>query len=216
MNHNLLTFFLQVAFLFYSCNQVDKKSIVARKEIISNLSSDKDQIKQLIRQVLTWADSKNSIEILPVLTDQKNEMHIGFNLKKHKQNLEKLEQTNWFTKEFIENYNHLILTLEDGLKNGIYDTWLVGELPSFAFANNVSPLCNCQDSQEWDNIEIQEINLTKQAGEFIWKWGNPNKNSNWNNFAYKFRVKKDNGTWKITYMSGFDWKESTRKNEKIK
>src|SRR5690606_13987919 len=134
----------------------------------------KEQIQNLIRQVLNWADTKNSIDLLPTIADSKDSVYIGFDLDKHKQNLDKLRQTNFFATEFIENYNQIILTLDKGLRNGKYDQWLVGDLPTFIFANDVDPWCLCQDvpydrPNPYDFIEINIINSDK--GEVDWKWG---------------------------------------------
>ena len=138
MKHIKLTTLI-FGLLLFGCNQADNKTTSVKEEKVSNSTDDKEQIQNLIRQVLNWADTKNSIDLLPVLADSKDSVYIGFDLDKHKQNLAKLQQTNFFATEFIENYNQIILTLEKGLKNGNYDQWLVGDLPTFNFVSDVDP-----------------------------------------------------------------------------
>jgi hypothetical protein len=205
--------------LLLGCNQAETQttSVIGGKAPIS--TADKEQIQNLIKQVLNWADSKNSIDLLPTLTDSKDSSYIGFNLEKHKRNLEKLKTTNFFSTEFIGNYNQIILTLDKGLRNGKYQQWLVGELPTFAFANDVDPWCLCQDvpydkPNPWDFIEISIVKLNNENGEAEWKWGKfeLNKDPGWKDFSYKFRVVKENNRWKIAYLTGFDFKESTQKD----
>src|SRR5437660_8470856 len=75
-------------------------------------SKDKEEIQNLIRKVLTWSHSKRSIDLLPVLSDNKDSSCIGFDFDKHKSNLEVLKKTNLFAEEFIENYNQIIRTLD--------------------------------------------------------------------------------------------------------
>lgn len=201
--------------LLFGCNQADNKITSIKEETTS--IDDKEKIQNLIRQVLNWANSKNSIDLLPVFSDNKDSVYIGFDLDKHKQNLNKLRQTNLFATEFIENYNQIILTLDKGLKEGYYGKWLVGDLPTFIFSNDHSPWCNCQDNDDWNKVELRVITLTDNEGELEWTWGNlsTDKYSEWKDFAYKFRVVEENDKWKIAYMTGFDFKESTRKDGQL-
>lgn len=219
MKHIKLTTLI-FGLLLFGCNQAENKTTSVAAEKVSSLTDDKEQIQNLIRQVLNWADSKNSIDLLPVLTDSKDSICIGFDLDKHKQNLDKLRQTNFFATEFIDNYNQIILTLDKGLRNGKYDQWLVGDLPTFIFANDVDPFCMCQDvpydkPNPWDFIEVSIVNLDK--GEVNWKWGKTELNGapGWKEFTYRFRVVKENDKWKIAYLTGFDFKESTRKDGQL-
>ena len=216
MKHIKLTTLI-FGLLLFGCNQSDTKTALVTEEKVSTSVNDKEQIQNLIRQVLNWADTKNSIDLLPVLTDSKDSVYIGFDLDKHKQNLDKLQQTNFFTTEFIENYNQIILTLDKGIRNGNYDQWLVGDLPTFIFANDHSPWCNCQDNDDWNKVEVRVIKLTDKEGELEWTWGNlsADTHSSWKEFAYKFRVVKENDKWKIVYLTGFDFKESTRKDGQL-
>jgi len=219
MKHIKLTTLI-FGLLLFGCNQANNKMTSVTEEKTSISTDDKEQIQNLIRQVLNWADTKNSIILLPVLTDSKDSVYIGFDLEKHKHNLDKLRQTNLFATEFIENYNQIILTLDKELRNGNYDQWLVGDLPTFIFANDVDPWTMCQDvpydkPNPFDFIEVNIINSDK--GEVDWKWGKLELNSDagWKNFTYKFRVVKENDKWKIAYLTGFDFKESTRKDGQL-
>ena len=206
--------------LLFGCNQADTKTTSVSKEKVSTSVADKKQIQNLIRQVLNWAETKKTIDLLPVIADSKDSVYIGFDLGKHKQNLDKLRQTNLFATEFIENYDQIILTLDKGLKSSKYNPWLVGDLPTFIFANDVDPWTMCQDvpydkPNPYEFVEINIINLDK--GEAEWKWGKLELNADktWKDFSYKFRVVKEKDKWKIAYLTGFDFKESTRKDGKL-
>lgn len=132
--------------------------------------------------------------------------------------LDKLRETNFFATEFIENYNQIILTLDRKLREDKFEKWLVGDLPTFKFANDINPWCLCQDipydkPNPWDLVEVKVINLNRGKGELVWKWGKTELNEapGWKEFTYRFIVTKENGKWKIAYLQGFDLKESTRK-----
>jgi hypothetical protein len=215
------------ALCLFSCirNNEHKKSAVKVNNInktlkSSNISNDKQEIQNLIRKVLNWGESKNSINLLPTLTDSKDSIYVGFDLEKLSVNLKKLKETNFFSSGFIDNYNQIILTLDKRLRNEEFNKWLVGDLPTFGFANDIGPWCLCQDvpydkPNPWNLVEVVIINLNNEKGKLYWKWGKPELNGapGWKEFTYKFDVEKENGKWKVSYLQGFDFKESIRKDD---
>ncbi len=203
-----------------SCNQKNKPATTTDDKLVnletSDKSTDKKEIQNLIRQVLYWADSKGHIDLLPVVTDSNDSAYIGFDLDKHKQNLEKLKSTGFFSPEFIENYNQIIMTLDNGLRNGKYEKWLVGDLPTFNFANDYSPWWCGQESFSIEKSEIELIKLDKEKGEFYFICGDKVAGcEGMENYKMRFSVIKENNKWKISYLEGFDFKESTRKDGEL-
>ena len=177
-------------------------------------ASDTGQVEQLIRKVLVWADSKNSINLLPMLTDKRDSFYIGFDLNKHNENLDKLRGTDFFANEFINNYDQIILTLDKKLRNKNFEPWMVGDLPTFPFANDVDPWCDCQDYLDWDSVVVQVIQINGNRWNLRWKWGNPEVagDPGWREFYYDFTAIKENGKWRVAYMNGFDFHEGTGKD----
>jgi hypothetical protein len=202
-----------IAFSVMACSTGEQKD-KATTESKSSVSEDsKEQIQNLMRNALFWTDTNKTVDLLPTIADAKDSLYIGFDLKQHKQNMEKLKASHFFAKEFIDNFNQIIETLDQKLRNKEIEPWLVGDLPSFRFANDVNPWCECQDipydqPNPWNLIEIEMSDIPK--GEGIWKWGKleGNTDTSWKNFAYKFRVVKEEEQWKIAYLQGFDFKES--------
>lgn len=218
-NIKLYISIVMLTFLTCSQNKASNNPTVQKIGVAKTvaISKDYEEIQTLIRQVLNWAESKESINLLPVLTDSNDSVYIRFDLKKHKENLDKLHQTGFFAKEFIDNYNQIILTLDQKIRNKEYDEWFVGDLPTFLFANDVDPWTSCQDvpydePSPWSYIEIKEIKLSDRSGEFEWKWGKlkPDTDPGWKNFSYRFNVVIEKNEWKISYLRGFDFTESTR------
>jgi hypothetical protein len=178
-------------------------------------SADKDEIQNLIRQMLNWANSKKSIDVLPVLS--KDSICTGFDFDKHKLNLEKLKETNLFADEFIENYNQIILTLDRKIKSKELEKWNIYELPTFSFSNDIDPWCLCQDvpydnPNPWDLVEVRIINLNSEKGNLYWKWGKLelNNGKGWKEFTYRFKVVKESSKWKISYLEGFELNNGIR------
>jgi hypothetical protein len=216
MRHFKLSIFF-FGLLLFSCSHADSKKTSVTENQTPTTTDDKEQIQNLIRQMLNWSESKNSINLLPVLTDSKDSSCVGFDFDKHKLNLDKLRKTNLFAEEFIENYNQIILTLDKKIKNREFEKWNIYELPTFNFANDVDPWTLCQDvpydnPNPYDLVEVIVIKSDNEKADLNWTWGKLELNSDksWKKFTYKFRVVKENSNWEIAYLRGFDFKESTR------
>jgi hypothetical protein len=123
-------------------------------------------------------------------------------MKRLKENLNKLEQTGFFSKDFIENYNHIIRTIDKKLRNKELEEWHIGDLPTFNFINGINPWCQCQGFSKENVGNVEIIKIDNSSGDLKWQW---EKGSSWQDFIV--RVVKENNKWKITYMEGFDYKE---------
>ena len=181
------------------------QSIETITEKISQV--DKTEIQRLIREVLKWADSDNSIDLLPVNSNENDSIYIEFKQEKMNQNIYKLSETDFFSKEFIENYKQIILALDKKLKTNDfeYGPWYIGDMPPFDFSNSVNPWCQCQDNMEWNLVEVEQI----EGNEFQWKWGglNDETHQSWKDFKYKFNVIREDSIWKISFLEGFNVNE---------
>jgi hypothetical protein len=216
-----LKFVISIPLGLVSCNQhnsdhtassVKTNTITTSK--VADVSKDKQEIQNLIRETLQWADSKR-FDLLPTLMDSKDSTYVGFDLDKLRLNLEILKKTDFFSVKFIENYNQIILTLDKKFKNKEFGTWSANDLPVFHFANDVDPWCLCQDNMSWNAVEVKVAKLNSENGELYWTWGGPELNGaspDWKDFSYKFDVEKENGKWKISYLQGFDFEESVKKD----
>jgi hypothetical protein len=197
-----------LAFLLISSLACQNKTVKSNFDESLNSTDtikDKLEIQKLISDAMHWANSQNSFDFLPGLLDKKDSIYIGFDLNLHKNNIAKISKTGYFSKEFIENYDRLILALDKNLKEKVYSPWRFGELPTFGFANDVNPWCDCQETPDGDtirnNLSIFLIKLNKDRGEFMWSW----KIKAYDNFKFKFIVVKTKDHWQISYLPGFDY-----------
>jgi len=166
-----------------------------------------DEIKNVLLQVFAWADSKDAIELLPAVSDLQDSIYTGFDFDLHRKNIEALMKTNLFSIEFIENYNQIILSLDKGLKEKMYNEWYIGDLPTFIFANGINPWCMCQTLTSDAVGDLEIININDTCSELIWRWP-----SGYDWLDFKIKTRKENGVWKISYLQGFDFTESIRKD----
>lgn len=213
---------LTLLLLSTSCSQVKEntQSVVTLNKDTSTIAvetaaaNDRLAIQTLIRNLLNWSQLHN-VDLLPAV--EKDSIYIGFDSTALKQTIEKLRATNFFSATFIQNYNEIIWTLDSDLRNKKIAQWNIHEPPPFAFANDIDPWCLCQDvpydkPNPWDLVEVEVLNLSDKKGSLYWKWGKPELNNDpgLKKFRYKFDVEKEQGTWKISYLQGFDYKEATK------
>jgi hypothetical protein len=209
--NNLKHLILILGLIFLSCNQNGQSILKTDKSLDSY--KDKKDIQRLIKDVLTWSDSKDAINLLPVFS--KDSVY-SFDMNKHQSNLDKLKKTNFFANEFIDNYNQIILTLDKNLRNGIYDKWLVGDLPTFIFANDYDPWWDGQEHFSLDSADVKMINLNNTSGEFYFVCGATGTYCQGvEDYKMKFQVVKQDGKWKISHMEGFDYKKGITKDGEL-
>ncbi|WP_338815121.1 hypothetical protein V9L05_08420 [Bernardetia sp. Wsw4-3y2] len=121
-------------------------------------------------------------------------------MEAQKNSIKRLEKSGFFAKEFLENYEKLSATMDEKLKNESA-VWQVGDLSPF-IDSGVNALCNCQDYPEkyWEKLLLSKFEKQGEETAFIWTLDN--------GFIYKVRAKKENEIWKISYLEGFDKKNS--------
>lgn len=203
---------LLVSLFLYGCNNDKTKAVITiekKVENTTNVTTDEEQIESLVKQLYKWQESKTSIIGFVPIPDKNDSIYVGMDLKELKKGIKVLRESNFFSNEFLDNYNRIVLTIDKKLKNKDFE-WIVGELPPFG--NDANAWCNCQDypyDNPWDNMKFEFISINNENAVLTWTWGN----SEWSkDFNYKVKVIKIGGKWKISYLQGFDFYEFTRKN----
>ncbi len=217
-----------VAILFVGCGNKEASETAVTSEADTlktespamenvQVADDRTQLQNLVRKVLNWASAKQSIGVFSALEDPKDSLYTGFDLRVHERNVEGLKKTGFFAKEFTDNYDKIIRTLDKNLRSGKYGQWLVGDLPSFRFANDVNPWCACQDvpfdnPNPYDYLEVDDLKIENGTATANWYWGNRPGSSALadREYPYRFRAVKENDVWKISYMQEFDFDDAVK------
>ena len=162
------------------------------------VSGDSAELTAFIRDVYKWKETKSSPDDFYPKSDSKDSSYIGIDWVAQAKRQKELEATNFFSKEFLDNYNNIATTIDKRLKDGSF-SWLVGDLPPFG--NDTNPWCNCQDSPDdyWKIISVSNIKTADSDVSFRWSFDNQ--------MFYRAVASKASGSWKVKYLQGFDYKE---------
>lgn len=190
-----------LSFLWLSATSfapVNQDFVFAKKSIV--YATDQQQIETLIRKTYEWVETKNSNDDFNAIVNKKGDKYIGLDTKAHAKRMEELKKTNFFSQEFLDNYNKIALKIGDNLKTNKME-YFVGDLPPYG--NDANFWCDCQDGPEnyWKTISINITKIETTKASLNWAWKGKTK--------YKIRVVKETGTWKIAYMEGFDYNSLT-------
>lgn len=206
MKHSTFLITLLLGLFLLGCRQAGTKNSSSQSDAIVDSNGDKEQIGNLVKQVLKWHEKNGVLAGFEPIFEPNDSLVKGMNLTVLKPELKKLTESKLFDKEFVDNYENVVLTIDKKIKSK-ETQWIEGDMPPYAGAD---PWCNCQDipyDNPWDKIEITFQNLDKDNATLTWTWGN----SDWSkDFNYKVKAKKTDGTWKISYLQGFDINEFVR------
>ena len=180
------SFSLCLLIIFSACSQTGKTP---------GSSEEKEAIQKLVQDLYEWNETQNSGDDFAPL-ENNDSIYEGLDLKLHEKRMEKLRESHFFTEEFLENYNKSALGIDKKLRNKSLE-WYVGDLPPFG--NDASPWCNCQDNPEqfWKKLSVHNLKLHDNSASFTWV-------SEWEKLRYLLKADKKDGSWKISYMEGFD------------
>jgi hypothetical protein len=187
---SVLTSFLLLSSLF-GISQV--KSVGQNKE---DFKTDSIELRTLIFKMLKWHENDQG-EDFPLISDySKDGIYHGIDWAAHQKRVKQLENTGFFTIEFISRYQQIAIHLDKELKSN-NEKYYVGELPPYDHANE---WCTCQDypTNAWKRLKIINLKINNNSATFKWTWAS--------NFSYSVKALMVDGQWKISELEKFDVK----------
>jgi hypothetical protein len=164
----------------------------------SNENEDSIKLTKLIRELYKWhaTDTTGHDGFKPLKKNITDTFYSSIDLSENYEAIERLKKTGLFTVDFLNDYRKIAVRMDEELRNG-KSIWPEGELPTFQ--DDVDEWCSCQDYPDnyLDKINLVSMSFNKDDVSFKWTWGG--------NDFYKVKAKKENGSWKISYLEGFDY-----------
>ncbi|MCD9854895.1 hypothetical protein LUD75_09275 [Epilithonimonas sp. JDS] len=169
-------------------------------------NSDSVALLQLTKNLYDWEENKSKTEDFPTIQkDKKDTVYSEIDFKKHQSRLQDLRNSNLFSEKFISNYNRIASSIDKELQKGTM-VYNIGELPPYG--NGSNPWCNCQDVPDGflDKIWIMNLAIKENIASYNWSWGD--------GLVYHIEAIRENKSWKILNMDGFDYDSFIRTFQK--
>jgi hypothetical protein len=171
------------------------------KQTISK--TDSAELTTLVRNIYKWHMSKRSNDFPYKFSKPADSIFSGIDWYAYDRNIEDVNKTNFFSKEFITKHRKIALSIDSSMKQADIEWRNINDgIP--IWDTDADDWCGCQDYPDnyWKTITLHEFSLRQDTLTFYWTWGNENGiQAN----KYELKANKENGTWKISYMEGFKY-----------
>jgi hypothetical protein len=206
--HKPLLYCLPAVLLLSACggankaDKVDTGKVVIRTTItpptaVIDRIDDSVKITALVRAMYKWQETAGAKPdgFVPTKKYPTDTLNTGIDLQNTGIAIEKLRKLGFFAEDFLNDYKNVAVRMDKELRDGS-SLWPDGELPTFQ--GDVNEWCNCQDNPDnyWEKLTITNLKINNDQADFKWTWGDK--------FFYHTKAKKVAGTWKISYLEGFD------------
>jgi hypothetical protein len=179
--------------------KTDSTSVDTAKTQVTNIiNKDTVELTGLVRKLYKWHETAklkhNGFKALK--NNPADTLYTSIDLVETEKAIEELKATGLFADSFLNDYRQIAARMDKELRNGS-SLWPDGELSTFG--DDSDAWCNCQDfpvDNYWNIIKLTNIVISNNEATFKWTWGG--------DFFYNMKAVKTNGTWKISYMQGFD------------
>ena len=168
--------------------------------ISSAIESAEDIDSILLRRVsemYEWYFTSETYQDFPVTGN--DTMFTEIDWQAMEQRIDQLRQTGFFADEFLLNFHKIAENIDQQLKSNEME-YYIGYYPPYG--NGANPWCNCQDYPDefWKDMELEKVTINEGGASANWSFAD----TSWDQ-SYQIHLKKKSGTWKISYLQGFDY-----------
>lgn len=163
-------------------------------------TDDSLAITQLLKDMYKWhAKDELTGDFDVYLAHPDDTIYAGIDQEAHSKRIKAIKSSDFFTDKFIDNYDKIASAIDTELKKGTA-VYVVGEFPPYG--NESDPWTHSQDSADdyWKIFTLTDIKYKGENVDCVWSW---------KDYAYSFKLIKENGTFKIDEMEGFNFKDFT-------
>lgn len=157
-----------------------------------SFKSDSLEITHLVTETYRWYC--NNVSQLDFDVIEKDSFQVGIDSIKLLGIIDKLKESDYFSKNFIDNYEKLGLAADSIMRSGKY---YYNEI-NFNFQSaDIWTHSQDFDLKIWEKLKFTDLNIKGDEASI-----------KWHTEEYKdksvVKLKKDNGKWKISYLDGID------------
>jgi hypothetical protein len=186
--------FLAVITFWVSCCSCNNTKSGDNKS--SDRATDSTEIVKLLHTAYKWhgTEGKDIIDFAVIVKDS---FQVGIDTVKVNHILYTLKRTNYFSAEFLQNYQKISRQVDYKLK---HDSVKYYNEINFSF-QDADPWTFFQDDfgNYWDSLKISGIAINADTASLEWQLRNQNDTD-----KYMVKFKRESNVWKISYLQGFD------------
>jgi hypothetical protein len=175
----------------------------AQKTVDPSAYNDSVELLNLLKSVYKW-HAKNQAKYSDFDVIVKDSFQTGINYESFNKTFSALQQTNYFSTSFLDNYKKIADYVNNKLTTA--NPKYLNEI-NFSF-QDADPWTGFQDDfQDFrDKLKITNYSADKNFASLIWRV----QDNDWTSEKYAVRFTKENSKWRVAYLEGFDFV----KNEK--
>jgi hypothetical protein len=187
--------FVGVVTIFVSCLSVSCDNPRNSQDKPGQRKTDSTEILQVMRTAYKWHETKGR-NILDFEILIKDSFQVGIDTMKFKSALSALKNTNYFSADFLKNYEAIGHETDYELKHGKFYNEI-----NFSF-QDADPWNGFQDSAGiyWNTWQISDLKINADTASLNWKLGGQYPTE-----KYLVKFKREDTAWRIAYMQGFDF-----------
>jgi len=177
--------------IYCSCSNLSKHETIYNKT-----NTDSLEISNLVREAYKWYTVNSSQIYFDVIV--KDSFQVGLDTIKLRAALNKMQSTKLFNADFIKNYEMVGLAVNNKLKSGRYYNEI-----NFNFQDaDIWTSSQDDESDLWKRLKIKELQIKGDVASLKWY------TDDYMYFGYLVKMKKESGTWKISYLEGLEYKNA--------
>ena len=113
-----------------------------------------------------------------------------------------LKKTNFFADDFLARHRAIAMTIDSSVRQARAE-WRNANDGIPLWYTDADDWCNCQDNPDnyWERLTLNNLKFSNNTATFNWRWDE--KDGITPPHTYAMKAKKVDGTWKISYLEGF-------------
>jgi len=208
--------------LFTSCAGIDNKSGASTADslhpsvntaVADNYSADSAALTTLVRAVYRMHETNPQNDFPLKFNNPGDSIFTGIDWEAYSNSMAIYKKTNFFSEDFFAAHRRMVLSIDSTIKQATIE-WRNSNDGIPVWATDADDWCECQDNPDnyWKTITLNGFNYNNDEVTFNWSWG---KSGGFEPNHYLLKARKENGTWKISYMDGYKYYGTVADYQKI-
>jgi|GEM_PF-717358 len=201
---NYITVLFVTTILLTSCNNADASKSTDKGDKQQIINTDSIELTTLVRNLYEWHETKYRKNGFPFkFTTPSDSIFIGVDWDAYEKDMEVFRKTNFFSNDFFIKHRAIALSVDSSIKQASIEWRNINDgIP--IWDTDADDWCGCQDYPDnyWKKMILNNFKFTNDTVSFKWTWDDKEESQT---HQYEMKAKKENGTWRISYIEGFTY-----------